>query len=74
MNVASNGCHLQWTSPRCLEIHSGDESERNKSCTIWAGNLPYNYREEEVMTMFSPFGKVVKITIPMDKFTGKNKG
>jgi hypothetical protein len=50
------------------------EEMKAKSSTIWIGNLPYGYTEEEVTEMFDKFGRLLKVTVPMDKYTGKNKG
>ncbi|MFA5793849.1 MAG: RNA-binding protein [Candidatus Brocadiia bacterium] len=41
---------------------------------IYCGNLAYEVTEEELKEGFGAFGHVDKVTIIMDKFTGKSKG
>lgn len=55
-------------------LYRGTEEERQRSTIIFVGNLPYDYREQDVATMFDRYGKLVKITIPIDSLTMKNKG
>lgn len=52
----------------------GSEEERKRSTTLWVGNLPYDFKEEDVLDLFERFGTIVKITIPIDRYTTKNKG
>lgn len=42
--------------------------------TLFAGNLPPEATEDEITELFSQFGKVRKIELPRDIFTGRNKG
>ena len=42
--------------------------------TLFAGNLPPEATEDEIIELFSQFGKVRKIELPRDIFTGRNKG
>jgi polyadenylate-binding protein 2 len=44
------------------------------SRSIYVGNVDYSTTEEEFTEMFSACGKVVRVTIPKDKFTGSPKG
>ncbi|KAI9301995.1 hypothetical protein BJ944DRAFT_128032 [Cunninghamella echinulata] len=55
-------------------VNRGTEEDRQKSTIIFVGNLPYSFRERDVATMFERYGKIVKITIPIDNVTTKNKG
>ncbi|ORZ12666.1 hypothetical protein BCR42DRAFT_75165 [Absidia repens] len=52
----------------------GTEEERQKSTIIFTGNLPYDYCEQDVAAMFERYGKLLKITIPIDNLTTRNKG
>ena len=42
--------------------------------TLFAGNLPPEATEDEITELFSQYGKVRKIELPRDIFTGRNKG
>jgi RNA recognition motif-containing protein len=55
-------------------VYRGTEEERQRSTIIFVGNLPYDYREQDVAAMFDRYGKLVKVTIPIDALTTKNKG
>ena len=55
-------------------VCSGNEEERKKSTTLWVGNLPYNFKDEDVLDLFERFGAIVKVTVPIDRYTTKNKG
>ncbi|KAI8340789.1 hypothetical protein BC941DRAFT_418185 [Chlamydoabsidia padenii] len=55
-------------------VDRGTEEERQRSTIIFVGNLPYDYCEKDVAGMFDRYGKLVKITIPIDAVTTKNKG
>ncbi|KAF9359949.1 hypothetical protein BGX26_010994 [Mortierella sp. AD094] len=50
------------------------EEDRQASKTLYVGNIPYSFREPEVEDMFKKFGTIVKITVVLDQFTGRNKG
>ena len=41
---------------------------------IYAGNLPWELKEEELKGAFDEFGEVVSATIIKDRFTGKSRG
>ncbi|KAI8092876.1 uncharacterized protein BX664DRAFT_328365 [Halteromyces radiatus] len=55
-------------------IDRGTEEERQNSSVLFVGNLPYAFREQDVARMFERYGKLAKITIPIDTLTTKNKG
>lgn len=57
-----------------LPIISGTEEDRLASRTLYIGNIPYSFREPEVEEMFKKFGTIVKITVVLDQYTGRNKG
>ncbi len=42
--------------------------------TIFVGNLPTDATEDEVRELFSQHGKVRKLELPRDIFSGRNKG
>ncbi|KAF9545267.1 hypothetical protein EC957_011140 [Mortierella hygrophila] len=60
--------------PRRRTINRGSEEDRLNSRTLYIGNIPYSFREPEVEEMFKKFGTIVKITVVLDQFTGRNKG
>ena len=41
---------------------------------IYIGNLPFGTTEQELNDLFSPFGKVAKVAIIMDRETGRPRG
>ena len=41
---------------------------------IYAGNLPWELKEDELKVAFEEFGEVVSATIIKDRFTGKSRG
>ncbi|KAG1471626.1 hypothetical protein G6F56_002016 [Rhizopus delemar] len=55
-------------------VDRGSEQERKTSTTIYAGNLPYDFVERDVLTMFERYGNLKSVTVPMDTVTNKNKG
>ncbi|KAI7886026.1 RNA-binding domain-containing protein [Lichtheimia hyalospora FSU 10163] len=52
----------------------GSSRDREESTTLFIGNLPYDYMEREVASMFERYGKVNKVTVPVDSATQRNKG
>lgn len=42
--------------------------------TLFIGNLPSDLSEQELCDLFTEFGKVRKIELPRDIFSGRNKG
>ena len=42
--------------------------------SIYVGNLPYEVTEQEVNEVFSEYGTVKRVTIPVDRETGKVRG
>ena len=42
--------------------------------TLFVGSLPTDATEEEITELFSAYGKVRKIELPRDIFSGRNKG
>ena len=41
---------------------------------IYVGNLPYTTTEDDLGNLFSAHGQVSRVSIIMDKMTGKSKG
>lgn len=41
---------------------------------IYVGNLPYNLTEDELRDTFSPFGRVTRASIVIDRETNRSKG
>ncbi|TFY74417.1 hypothetical protein EWM64_g9595, partial [Hericium alpestre] len=48
--------------------------EYKDSAYIFAGGLPFDLTEGDVITIFSQYGEVMDINMPRDKETGKSKG
>lgn len=42
--------------------------------SIYIGNLPYAASQEDIKEVFNDYGKVSKVTIPIDRESGKVRG
>jgi RNA recognition motif-containing protein len=42
--------------------------------TIYVGNIPYAFRENEISEVFHKYGKIVSIKVITDKHSGRSKG
>jgi len=42
--------------------------------TIYVGNLPYSFGDQELRDAFSSFGEITEATVIKDKYSGKSKG
>eukprot|EP01137_Pigoraptor_chileana_P032849 Opistho-2@22900 len=51
-----------------------DPRELETATTIFVGNLPYRFREEDVRALFDKHGKIANVTLTMDRSSGHNKG
>lgn len=62
------------------EIRAGTKPEASwhtqykDSAWIYAGNLPYQLTEGDLITVFSQFGEIANINLIREKETGKSKG
>jgi RNA recognition motif-containing protein len=41
---------------------------------LYVGNLLFDVAENDLKSLFEPFGQVTEVRLIMDKFTGKSKG
>ncbi len=41
---------------------------------VHVGNLPYSVTEEELRDLFSQAGKVISVSLPTDRYTGRPRG
>ena len=41
---------------------------------LYVGNLPYETTEEQLCTLFEPYGTVERVTMPRDNATGEPRG
>ncbi len=41
---------------------------------LYVGNLPYNTTEDDLRNAFAAFGEVSRVSVVMDKFSGRSKG
>ena len=55
-------------------VHKGTDDERARSTTVYVGNIPYSFIERDVSEMFERYGRIRKVTVPMDRFTRRNRG
>lgn len=56
------------------EVIRGSEEERQKSCSIFVGNIPYSFEERDVVNMFERFGRLKTVSVPIDRYTRRNRG
>jgi len=42
--------------------------------TIYVGNLAYHTCKEDIIEVFSEYGKINRVTMPIDRETGKPRG
>ncbi|KAF7720819.1 RNA-binding motif protein, X-linked 2 [Apophysomyces ossiformis] len=63
------------------EIASGDWSDTGSwhaqykdTAWIFAGNLPYDLSEGDIVCIFSQYGEIIHIELIRDKQTGKSRG
>lgn len=42
--------------------------------SIYVGNLSYHATEDDVLTVFSEYGKVKRVQLPTDRETGRMRG
>ncbi|TPX56187.1 hypothetical protein PhCBS80983_g04732 [Powellomyces hirtus] len=52
----------------------GNEEQRQTTTCLYVGNLPYSYREEDISDLFDRYGRLRSVSVPTDRFTGRNKG
>ena len=52
----------------------GAELKIRMAINIYVGNLPWSTTNEDLYTMFGPFGQVVKAQVIMDRDTGRSRG
>jgi RNA recognition motif-containing protein len=55
-----------------LTIVSSPLSE--KAVTIYVGNLSFQASEEDVKEIFAEYGTVSRVSLPMDRETGRKRG
>ena len=41
---------------------------------IYVGNLAYAVTEDDLQTLFTPFGEVTRVTVIRDRFSGESRG
>ncbi|KAJ3091496.1 hypothetical protein HK102_000340 [Quaeritorhiza haematococci] len=59
---------------RRYEVVKGSDNERKSTSCLYIGNLPYGFRESDVTEVFERYGRVKAVSVPFDRFTGRNKG
>ncbi|KND00812.1 uncharacterized protein SPPG_03919 [Spizellomyces punctatus DAOM BR117] len=59
---------------RRYEVIKGNDEQRQTTSCLYVGNLPYSFREEDVQDLFDRYGRLRSVSVPFDRFTGRNKG
>lgn len=44
------------------------------STKLYVGNLPWSFKDEDLMQLFSQYGTVTEAFVMKDKFSGRSKG
>jgi len=63
---------MDWSSPP--PNYRGKDSARDKKCTVFVGNIPFDATEEDLQEIFERAGKVCSLRLVFDKDTNKPKG
>ncbi|KAJ3211426.1 hypothetical protein HK099_008005 [Clydaea vesicula] len=50
------------------------EEQLKTATNIFIGNLPYKLRERDIIELADRYGRVAKCNVPLDRYTGDNKG
>lgn len=50
------------------------EEEENVEAKLYVGNIDYSITEKDLSKIFAKFGKIHKISIPINKYTGRGRG
>jgi len=79
MNVLTKIRAVNQLNERELDLGTANTAnswhwQYRKSAWIYAGNMPYNLSEGDIITVFSQYGEIVSINLIRDKETGKSKG
>lgn len=73
ISVETSDAYDKQGPPDNIEI--GDSlQERETSKTIYIGNLSFVASESDVRSVFSEYGEVVRISLPVDRETGRKRG
>ena len=79
MNPLTNAFNQQKLSEKELELgvsntKSSWHSLHKNSAYIYAGGLPYELSEGDIICVFSQYGEIVDVNLIRDKASGKSKG
>ena len=50
------------------------EQLKERSTTLFVGNVPYNFQERDIEQLFAPFGNISELALPFDHRENHNKG
>lgn len=59
---------------RAREVIRGSDEDRQRTSSIFVGNLPYSYEERDVVNLMERFGGLRTVSVPMDRYTRRNRG
>ena len=51
-----------------------EPQENDMNTKMYVGNLPFNATEDDIRTLFSDYGTVTDIHLPMDRDSGRPRG
>ena len=79
MNPLTNARNQQELSERELHLGVANSNQswhslHKNSAYVYAGGLPYDLSEGDIICVFSQYGEIVDINLIRDKATGKSKG
>jgi RNA recognition motif. (a.k.a. RRM, RBD, or RNP domain) len=62
------------TSAAASTARLSREHLKSQSSTLFIGNVPYHYTEEDMKSMLTPYGNILSLSLPFDQREQHNKG
>lgn len=59
---------------RTREVIRGSDEERQRTSSLFIGNLPYSFEERDVVNLMERFGALRMVSVPLDRYTRRNRG
>ncbi|MFM8454119.1 MAG: RNA recognition motif domain-containing protein [Gammaproteobacteria bacterium] len=74
MNALNNSSDFSNFNDSSDNAYSNGSSNAESSSKIYVGNVDYRATEDELASLFSQFGQIEFVNIPIDKYTGRARG
>lgn len=59
---------------RTREVIRGSDEDRQRTSSLFIGNLPYSFEERDVVNLMERFGALRMVSVPLDRYTRRNRG